>query len=382
MFDYRSGYDSNHMSWVSLSHSHAGHFGPASTFVTDEHGNLVPDCLFGSNHVTILSNDARYGNLSHGILVEGSAEKSTTVLPVNVNGSQTGNHGAGSTLVLCSGWESRVDDAQFVSAVYMVRSGFKDNKLQSSLIKGDDKWAFVAGDDGMLMIAGVGRSRYAVYHNRDNLVENVGVRSRSFSTQVLTGTEAKELVEMSADKHFVMLVLCSHSSGIEDATAASLYLVSCSNGNIKSVFINGRKGSDYKPNIMDLWSFEVTNQRLWIHGPDGPCRIAFVSNLHGNDFGCFDQHGCLATGEDEPIRGAVAIDNGEAKGWVSRQSAVLVTVNEHKEFWFQGSELKTVVGRKKWAFQHKWEKREKKPGISLVRIFAVRKNFLGKSVVS
>ena len=373
---YRSGYDGNHLSQVSLSRSSAGHFTPANSFVTDEYGNLVPDCLFGSNHVAVLSNDARYGNLSHGILVEGLPEEGTTVLPVNVNGSHSGIHGAGSSLVLCSGWESGVDGAQFVSAVYIIRSGSKGNNLHSALMKGEDKWTFAAGDDGILTISGVGRSRYAVYHNRDNLVEKAGNRSRSLSTQMLTGAEGKELVDMSADKHFVLLVLCSHSSGIEDATVASLYLVSCNNGIVKSDFINSTKGSEYKSNVTDLWSFEVTNQKLRIRGPDGPCRVAFVSNLHGNDLERFDQRGCLVTGENEPIRGAVTINNNDIRGWVSRHSAVLVTVNEHKEFWFPGPELKAVG--KKWAFQHKWNKDEIRPGLSLVSIFAVRKNVSGK----
>ena len=367
------------MSRVSLNQSHGGHFGAENSFVTDESGSLIPECMFGTNHIAVLSNDARYGNLGHGVMVESLSEEGATRLPVNVNGSWNGEHGAGSTLVLCSGWESEIGEARFVSAVYVIRSGSEENKLQTSLLSGDDSWTFAARDDGMLTVTGSGRYRYAVYHNRDNLIKDVGVKSRSFSTQAVTGSAEIELVEISGDKHCAMLVLCSHSSGVEDATIASLYLVSFSVGNVKSVLINHIKGSDYKTDAADLWSFEVTNQRLRIRGPDGPCRLAFLSNLHTNDVSNFDQRGCLATGEDEPIRGAVEIDNSELRGWVSCPSAVMVTVNEHKRFRFREEELKEVG--KKWAFQHKWDDCEKRPGISLVRIFAVRKHISGKSWV-
>ena len=377
-YNFRSGYDGNHMSRVILNQSHAGHFGAENSFVTDESGSLIPECMFGTNHIAVLSNDARYGNLDHGVTVDSLPEEGATRLPVNVNGSWSGEHGAGSTLVLCSGWESEISDARFVSAVYVIRSGWKENKLQSSLLSGDDSWTFAAEGDGTLTVTGSGRYRYAVYHNRDNLVQDVGVTSRSFSTQSLMGSAGIELV-ISGDKHCAMLVLCSHSSGVEDATVASLYLVSCSIGNVKSVLINHVKGSDYKTDAKDLWSFEVTNQRLRIRGPDGPCRVAFLSNLRTNDVSNFDQRGCLATGEDEPIRGAVAIDNNELRGWVSRPSAMLVTVNELKRFWFREQELKAVG--KKWAFRHKWNDGEKTPGVSLVRIFAVRNHISGKSRV-
>ena len=51
--------------------SHSGHFGPSTVFDTDEYGRIFMDCLFGNNHMAVLSNIPEYGTLSHGLAVKG-----------------------------------------------------------------------------------------------------------------------------------------------------------------------------------------------------------------------------------------------------------------------------------------------------------------------
>ena len=64
----RFGFDGNHFGWKSIRASKEGHFRADDNLVTDESGNLVADLLFGHNHVMLLTNVSKYGNLNHGIV--------------------------------------------------------------------------------------------------------------------------------------------------------------------------------------------------------------------------------------------------------------------------------------------------------------------------
>lgn len=155
IFLFRSGYNCNHFGTVSIAKSHKGHFGPATSFLTDENGNLILDCLFGTNHVMFLTNQIKYGHLGHGYLIKGfENSEEPNLLHLNVNGNRDGMHGGGATLVLCSAMK----DSEPVGAVYLIRSGHKGNAFERTFIKGEDIWEFTVDNSGYLYIREIGRS--------------------------------------------------------------------------------------------------------------------------------------------------------------------------------------------------------------------------------
>ena len=102
----RFGYNGNHIHKIPLAQNHNGHFGCENSCVTDENGRLLPDLMFGNNHVSLISSDPRHGNLSHGRHIFDDS-----CLNLNVNGSLDGESGGGCTLVLCVGWLSGIGES-------------------------------------------------------------------------------------------------------------------------------------------------------------------------------------------------------------------------------------------------------------------------------
>ena len=121
---------------------HKGHFTHDNGTETDEIGRMYSVCLFGGNNITVFSNNPQHGNLSHGRLLEVSDGEPCS-LGLDVNAQSSG----GSTLVLCSGWEPGMDQAAYMLAVYMLRTG-SDSTCNAKLIAGQDKWKFSANGDG------------------------------------------------------------------------------------------------------------------------------------------------------------------------------------------------------------------------------------------
>ena len=375
---HRSGFDGNNMSTLSLGKCSHGNFGATNGFVTNEVGQLIPECMFGNNHVAFLCNDARYGNLTLGVLVEGLSAD-TTKLPVNVNGAKS-EHGAGATLVICGGWESGVSDSTFICATYLIRSGFRENHCQAILLKGEDKWTFHSNGEGSLCVESPGKSLFAVYHNRGQNLEcspSQHGTAKAFHTQALNGVESTEILRNANSANGVLLVLCSNTSGKEDASCAALYMLSIAGGKLQPILVGEIKGSTYQHADGDQWKFELFGGSVCAVGPSGPCRYAFISNLPANGAKESNQEGCLATGEDERVRGAVTISNEAVTGWTSKRCTVLVKDNEKVLFVFASDQL--VQECEKFAFHRKWTDDEKSIGLHLMRVYVLRKLVKGTS---
>lgn len=139
----------------------------------------------------LLTNDSKNGRLGNGFMVEASGNE--TDLSVNVNGSEGSKNGGGTTLILCSGTE----ESKPVTAIYMISTGGKENYMASNLMSGGDKWKFGVTARNTLCVSGPGDSRYAVYHNREELVlQKPGMKqSNVLMTQAWDGTETTVMAD-------------------------------------------------------------------------------------------------------------------------------------------------------------------------------------------
>ena len=360
----RCGFDSNFYSVQSIKKSNSGHFGCENTHAVTEDGRLLPDLMFGHNHVAYLTNDPMYGDLSHGVYMEAEEEghQVSCFVPVNENGS-------GNTLVLCS--------AGSQNAVYMIRAGFKDSFIQKKLLVGEDLWEFSVNDAGLLVVSGPAASRYAVYHNRDNLSIDGDLKSSfGHQTQALDGANETDLMaKIPADG--TALVLCSHSSGVEDRTSAAIYRLTLAAENVDATSLAGQKGTNYSHDTADLWKFNAEGGKLKVTGPTGPCRYAILANFRNEmDLRPPSQRFCLATGEEEAVKGTVKVDDGGITGWVSTPSRIVIKVNEEPKYEIGADDL-TSTGDKH-AFSLQWDKDDLPAGLHMVRVFAVRNHVNGK----
>ncbi|KAL5013817.1 hypothetical protein ScPMuIL_008087 [Solemya velum] len=265
----RSGFDCNHSALTSICKNHGGNFGCSNGSYVDEEGQLLGELMFGMNHLMLLSNDSKYGNLSNGVFVKGAVQDELCPLPIKVNDSST-------TLILCSGQESGVGSAKPVSCIYMIRSGHSKDVFHSLHVKGDDLWKFSVEKGGILHVLGPSNSFYGLYHNRENLHGDFPDRAQTVQTQAFEGDKACKLLDNVAEIG-VAVILCSNSNGTEDSTASSVYVAFLGDGQVKSfAHLQGSNGKSYKTN--DLWKFEKQGNSLIVIGPPGPCRYALISN--------------------------------------------------------------------------------------------------------
>ena len=351
---------------MSVAAKHDGHFGASNSFTTAEDGSLIAECMFGSNHVAVLSNNPHHGNLGHGVYLQG--DEGSQSLLLDVNGSRDGVGGAGCTLVLCSGWESGVDCANMVHAAYMLRSGYKDDVIQKVLLRGDDKWEFSA-NGSILEVEGPNRSTFAVYHNREGFMEGSGDGvCRAWHTETMDGSDSTEIAG-EVDQSGLFLILCSHSSGVEDSTAAAMYIVSITDGTVVMTEPYIQSGQMYG-STDDLWKFEITRSTLKATGPKGPCRYAVMSNLKKSDQSQQPSLGrCLATGLNEPNRGAATINEESVIGWLTGQHEVIIKIDGKPITSFPAALLKQDGD--KFAFHRAWESAEKTHGMYMVAVYCV-----------
>ncbi|KAL3870127.1 hypothetical protein ACJMK2_042738, partial [Sinanodonta woodiana] len=367
IFFLTTGFDANHFSVTSIGKCNAGHFGAENEFVTDEQGNLIGSHMFGSNHVMLMTNYGCYGNLKHGIYVQGPPESDKPLnLPLNVNGSLDGEHGGGVTLVLCSNSEH--------SAMYMIRSGHEGDYMEMVLLSGDNIWKFSAAGGGVLQVIGAGNSNYGIFHNRQNLTKDgVQAEAKTYLAQAMDGGHITTLIS-SMPVHATYIVMCSSSNGTEDNTAGALYHISIESSNLKeSKCMTGSHGNCYEK--FDLWTFYVSSGKLVVTGPSGPCRYALLSDSKDDGNGGEDVcslTSCLGTGEPLKIQGAVKITGDEIVGVVDRPSKIIVQEELKILKVFEADELEKVGDR--YTFCRTWKEKEKTVGIHLVKIFAARKH--------
>ena len=354
MFLLRGGVDCNHFAATSVFRDHEGHFGPENKFITTEDGTLILNGLFGHNFTRVFSNVGKYSNLRDGRLVENA-----TKLPLKVN------CGGGLTIILCSG----IHSDKMVNAVYMVRSGFKDNKFKSKLLAGDDVFEFYVEAE-FAHVKNIKESRYAVFHNRDNLE---GAENHCFvsQTQAYNGKDANVLCEKVAD-NASFLVLCSSSNGTEDVTGAALYWLAVHDGKI----VTAKELSRNVHKLVtdgDTWSFEIVNGRLLVTGLDGPNRYGLLSNQPASTtqlMASLQQSSCLLSGEKTKVSGYVTVTEKGFSGNVGRRSKVQIQLNDKTAIVVTEEKLKQEGDI--WTFSHQWTKEELSVGCHVVRVFALR----------
>ncbi len=366
VFLLRCGYSGNFIHATSLAKDHSGHFGNANNFCVEQSGRLVGDNLFGTNHISVLANDGRYGNLNHGRLVHGGEDaEQGVIIPLDANGS-------GNSLVVCSG-----TDAQGAAkhAIYMIRTGFKDDFINNKLIHGDDDFKFTV-QDSIVCGSGVKNGSYALYHNQAESMDTEKMsasESRAGHSMALDGSEATEVVcELDTG---AAVVLCSTNSGTEDATAAAVYLVTLTPTSAEAKYINGSIGNSYDGDSADLWKFQCADKQLRVTGPASPCRYAFISNLKKSDQETPYRNICLATGEDSPLEGGVTVNTNGVTGWVSKASDVIIKYDEVARYKVESDKLCQTDD--KWAFSVQWQQEDKAVGLHLIQVFAVRKHATG-----
>lgn len=335
---------------------------------------MIVDCLFGINHISVVSNNPEYGNLGHGVVIEATSSDEEYCLPISLNESE-----GGASIVLCSGWESGSNEANFVSAFYLLRIGCKNGKVQAKCVKGSDKWQFGTNQDGVVTVksSSVSRSAFALYHNKEDLSESVPVKgsARADYAIAVDGAERTRVMKQVGRADGTLLVLCSHSSGVLDATAAALYSLTLQNGSVSSECVAANCGAGYEGGKADVWSFKVIDEDLVAVGPSGPCKYASMSNLLGNSVGQATSM-CIATGDATPFQGRVSIDSDGISGVVSKRVSLVVKRNEEAVMLFKDAELVKVNGS--YAFSRKWAPDEKSSGLHMIRVFAICKKFIGK----
>lgn len=361
------GFDCNHVSCKSIVKCHQGHFGSANGLMTDEDGVLIGDCLFGSNHCMLMTNDYNSTTLCHGVYAEG--EGGPTELPVNVNGTSADEgHGGGTALILCTGEDGKSE----CNALYLVRSGFKDNKFQQKIITGEEKFTFSVDVSGVLNVSGPGKCSYTVFYNR-KLPPNSS-KALVTLTQSSDGKTSEVLLK-NVKGNASLVVLCSSSNGNEDSTASSMYFISLGQGQItESKQIVGQHGPSYKKSNSDLWQFKMDSKQLLVTGPTGPCKYAVLSNYkEGQDVkGIQNQDGCLATGEKKKLHGQVKVDLLGVDGFVDKESRIAIKMNQKTVRQLKPEDLVKENGI--WRFYQKWKDDEKSTGMQLIRVFAIRKH--------
>lgn len=305
----RCGFDCNHFNHANLVGSKGEHFGPEQSYTVDEEGRFIGDLHMGNNHVMLLTNDSKNGRLGNGILVEASEARAD--LCVNVNGNKGNKGGGGTTLVLCSG----TVESKPLSAMYMISTGGKEEYMASKLMSGSDNWTYGVGENGSLYVNGPSDSRYAVYHNREELVtmETGRKQSNVLMTQAWNGKEPTVMAD-SIPFHGCFVVLCSNSSGVDDHTCAAFYFITVEADGITSKVISELHGEGYATG--DLWKFEKSGSKVVVTGPVGPCRYVMLSNEEYKNQQYIFQDLCLATGSPQPIRGQVEIDKEGMQGIV------------------------------------------------------------------
>ncbi|XP_053394800.1 uncharacterized protein LOC123525710 isoform X2 [Mercenaria mercenaria] len=367
----RSGFDCNHRQHKSVFRAHEGHFSAENYLVEDEQGTLIGDCNFGTNHLRLLTNDSCYGNLRNGMFTKGNDDGNPTVLPLNVNGNwnaEAGN-GSGLTMVLCSGAEG----SEAPAAVYMIKSGFKDNKFMSKLFAGEDKFQFSLEGEN-LAVTGPKGSRYGLFHNRNNLSE-AAEESHVFvaQTQTIDGKVSTVLLE-KVQGHAAMIILCSNSNGMEDSTVASMYFITLTDGKLTTAKeLAGAHGKSYKNS--DLWTFEIKKGRLEVIGPDGPCKYGLMSNIHTTKRELLlsvKQGSCIATGEDTKMIGKVKVTKAGVTGEVNKFLDIHIMWNHKVITEIPGTKLKKEDGI--YKFKYDWSENETVIGHHMVRVFASRKH--------
>jgi hypothetical protein len=373
LFLLRFGFDGNHLETKTVSQCHEGHFGPATSFLCEEDGTLLSDNLFGTNHLSLMSNNGLITTNDLGVIVTGH------VLPIDVNGQYAGDYGGGATLLLCSSVEPGMSDSVVTYGLYTTRFGYANNHYTTKFFKGEDKWSFSVDEQSHLCISGPENSRYSVFHNRQNLLQDCpGVEGQATVAhfQAFNGKEETELsVNFSNANHAVVLVLCSNSCGTENQTAAALYVLAIKQDMdtpeiVSSTLIEGLTGACYSSH--DLWSFQVKNRKVTVKGPDGPCRYALFTNVPDSyTTAICKQQACLATNKYQPIRGAVSIDENEVLGFVDRRASILIVVEESEIAAFSAEQLIDVDRQScQFAFHYAWRGEDKKVGAHWARVYA------------
>ncbi|XP_061175870.1 uncharacterized protein LOC133184810 [Saccostrea echinata] len=363
----RCGFDCNHFNCANLKDSKGEHFGPEQGYRVDEEGGFLGDLHMGNNHVMLLTNDSKNGRLGNGILVEASEDK--TNLCVNVNGSLgSGNkNGGGTTLILCSG----TVENKPVSAMYMISTGGKDNYMASCLMSGSDKWTYGVGENGSLHVNGPSDSRYAVYHNREELVMmETGIKqSNVLMTQAWNGQEPTVMVD-NVPAHGCFVILCSNTSGADDHSCAGFYLVTVGADGIETKVISKLHGEGYTTG--DLWKFEKSGNSIIVTGPKGPCRYTVLSNEEYKDQQYIFQDICLATGSPQPIRSQVEINKEGVQGIIEKASKVCIQVDGKVIRIFDPDDLTKV--KEGYGFKRLWKSGELPCGANMVRVQIINKH--------
>ena len=366
IFIVNCGFDCNHFSCKSVVKSHAGEFGTENGLCTDEKGMLIGNCMFGHNHLMLMTNDYNSMTLSHGIFTE-TVYPGPASLSVNVNGPEGEQFAAGGvTLVLCSGMEGGV----VCNGLYMIRSGFKDNEFQQKIIFGEDKFQFDVDRSGVLNVTGPGKCSYGIFYNR--AMSPSSSRTLVTLTQAVDGKESEILFE-NVQGNALLIILCSNSNGTEDSTAATMYFISVGNGQIlEAKEVAGQHGPSYDKS--DLWNFEICAGQLLVSGPVGPCRYAVLSNYKDGEAvqGVQNQTGCLATGEPTKLEGWVKITLTGVEGFVDRESIIVIKLDHKTVQTFKPEDLQKE--KETWKFSRKWTEEERCTGIQLIRVYAVRKH--------
>ncbi|XP_064632184.1 uncharacterized protein LOC135490720 isoform X2 [Lineus longissimus] len=370
----RFGFDGNHLETKTISQCHHGHFGPSTSFLCEEDGTLLSDNLFGTNHLSLMSNNGLITTNDSGVVVSGH------VLPINVNGQYAGDYGGGATLILCSSAEPGVSDSTVTYGLYTTRLGYANNHFTAKFFQGEDKWSFSVDGQSRLCVSGPDNSRYSVFHNRQNLLQDCpGIEGRATVAhfQAFNGQDETDFpVSYSSASHSVVLVLCSNSSGTENQTAAAVYSLAIKQDLDKpeitsASLVEGSAGSSYPSH--DLWSFQVKNRNVVVTGPAGPCRYAIFTNVpDGNAASVCKQQACLATDKYQPIRGVVSINESEVLGFVDRQASISIIMGESEVATFSADQLIDVDRQScQFAFHYAWKDEDKMVGARWARVYAV-----------
>ena len=180
---------------------------------------------------------------------------------------------------------------------------------------------------------------------------------------------------MTIGSSAIVLVLCSNSSGSEDATCSVVYMLTIHDGKVDAAIVVSQKGKHYSSDKEDLWTFSLNGNKILTCGPEGPCRYGFISNMKESDK-LPPITMCLATGQDQPIRGSVTITKEAVTGFVSQRCDVLVQKDTEFVYKFSKNDLNAKDGI--FEFHRKWTAEESKPGLCLVHVCAVGDRVKGK----
>ncbi|KAL4236673.1 hypothetical protein ACF0H5_005057 [Mactra antiquata] len=368
---FGSGFDCNHLKHQQIYLDTEKKYGLdmfKHVYMEDEAGNLVIRHLFTDNHCRLLTNDCRYGNLRNGVFVEAIKDKREVLLPLNVNGNWKGESGGGMTMLLCSG----IDDDRVCNAVYMIKSGDRDNNYRAKILTGDDKFTFELRGECLAVIGPHG-SKYSLFHNRNNLTS---ADRYAFVAQLQIAEEDNNAITLlqNVPKHATVLVLCSNSNGTEDCTVSAIYFLAVRNSTVAgSTQLAAVHGTSYTQS--DLWTFQTNEGRLEVLGPSGPCKYGVLTNISVTradlESSC-KQTDCIATGEATKTYGKAKITDDGVFVEINKISDIILTWNYEVIRRINKSELKEV--NDVFTFEHKWETLQKEVGLHLVRVYAVRKH--------